>query len=148
MKKQLCSICLILLLLLSGCSIKIKQDSIYIPLQKVTAVELQREYIDEEGKSTYCKKVVDVEKDKETICNLLRELPIVKASTEEPNPIVEMPMIIILRGEKDHHLVLAEDMAFYDQIAYDYTEEGILNEFITLYDNLGYAETEATVEPY
>lgn len=148
MRKPLFSICLILLLLLSGCNIKLQQDSIYIPIQKVTAVELQREYIDEEGKSTYCKKVVDVENDKETICNLLRALPIVKASTEEPNPIVEMPMIIILRGEKDHHLILAEDMAFYDQIAYNYTEKGILDEFITLYDNLGYAETDTTAEPY
>ena len=108
---------------------------------------MQREYIDAEGKSEYCKKSIDQQKDKEMICDMLRELPIVKASTEKPNPIVKMPIIIILRGEMDHHLVLAEDMAFYDQIAYEYTEEGVLKEFITLYDNLGYAETEATVEP-
>lgn len=148
MKKQIISFCLILLLMLSGCSIKLPKDTIYIPLQKVKAVELQREYVDEEGNYTYCKKVIANETDKETICNMLRDLPITKASTEEPNPIVSMPLIVILRGEKDHHLVLSEDMAFYDQIAYDYTEEGILDEFIDLYNNLAYEETAATVEPY
>ncbi len=148
MKKWFVSFLLILLLLLSGCSFKLQQDSIYIPSQKVSAIEIQREYVSEDGTRSYCKKVIDEDSDIESICKRLRVLPIAKASAEEPNPMMKMPLIVILRGKKDHHLVLAEDMAFYDQIAYEYEKDGILEDFIKLYDALDYEETEAKAEPY
>ena len=93
------------------------------------AVEIQMEHRDENGQSTYNKKVIEEEKQKERICERLRNIPIEKAPADQPNPITSTPMIIILRGKKDHHLVLTETMAYYDQIAYEYTEKGVFEKW-------------------
>jgi hypothetical protein len=148
MKKTLIAASLMLLLMLSGCSFKIQKDSIYIPADKVRAVELQKEFLGEDNITTYRKKVVDDEKNKEEICERLRSLPIKKAPNNQPNPISELPMIIILQGEKDHHLILTKEMAYYDKIAYEYTKDGVFEEFLALYDELDYEESVTEPKPY
>jgi len=129
-----------LLLAAGGCSIKVKKDTFSIPMDLVKSVEVQREYFDEQGKAYFCRKLVTGEDDMVKICDIIRTLPVERASKNEPHPITDFPIIVILRGAKDHHLILTENMAYYDRLAYTYKDNKTFEVFKTLYDNLGYAE--------
>ncbi|MBQ8894020.1 MAG: hypothetical protein IJ043_06375 [Clostridia bacterium] len=137
-------ICMTLILVLStGCSLKIQRDVFYLPQEDVESVEIQREYFTEGEETSYfrSKKVAD-QKDMEKICEMIRKLPVIRASSSEPNPITEFSMIIILDGKKEHHLVLTDEMAFYDQIAYEYTKDDTYEMFVELYNSLEYDEVD------
>ena len=67
---------------------------------------------------------------------MIRELPAKKASSEHPNPIEEANIIVILRGQKDHRLILNKKMAFYDQVAYEYTDKNAFDQFLNFYDDI------------
>ena len=136
MKKSLLLICLSLLLLFSGCSIKVQRDTIYIPKDKVESVEIQREYKGENGETYYCKKEISDSDQVEEICDMIRKLPAKKAASDQPNPIEKVSIIVILHGEKDHRLILNESMAFFDQVAYEYKEKGVCERFLSVYDSL------------
>lgn len=146
MKKRLLALCLAAILLgLNACSFKVQDDTIYIPREKVVSVEMQKEYKEEGKESYYCKKELTSSADLDKICSMIRDLPAKKASSEHPNPIEEAKIIVILHGQKDHRLILNEKMAFYDQVAYEYTDKNVLNRFLKFYDEMGYDE--AKTEP-
>lgn len=142
MKKWFAMMLAAMLLLTTGCSFKVERDVFYLPQEEVESVEIQREYFydDEEGGSYFRHKIITGQEDMETICEKIRKLPVRRASSSEPHPITEFSMILIINGKKEHHLILTEEMAFYDQIAYEYTDENTYEEFVTLYNDLGYAE--------
>ena len=135
-------ICLAAVLILtSGCSFKVERDTFYLPQDEVKSVEMQREYHYDDGSGSYFRhKVVTDPTDMELICEAIRKLSVRRASAEEPHPIKEFSIIIIIGGKREHHLILNEDIAFYDQVAYEYKDSGIYKEFLDMYNNLGYAE--------
>lgn len=147
MKKWFLLMLAVVLMLSSGCSFKVERDVFYLPQEEIKSVEIQREYfIDEEAGTTYFRhKLITGQEDMEAVCEMIRKLPVRRASSKEPHPITEFSMIIILGGEKEHHLVLTEEMAFYDQVAYEYTDPETYDRFVALYNDLGYAE--ADTEP-
>lgn len=130
----LCTVAIVLTL--SGCSLKVNDDTIYIPREKVLSAEIQKEYKKGEKDSYYCKKEIKDSADLDKICTLVRKLPAVKASSEHPNPIEEASIIVVLHGKKDHQLILNEKMAFYDQVAYEYTDKDAYEHFLEFYDEL------------
>ena len=135
MKKRLLALCLVAILLcLNACSMKVQDDTFYIPREKVVSVEMQKEYKEDGKDSYYCKKEITSSVDLDKICSMIRDLPAKKASSEHPNPIEEAKIVVILRGQKDHRLILNEKMAFYDQIAYEYTDDDVINRFLKFYD--------------
>jgi hypothetical protein len=142
MKRWLALLLAIVVLTATGCSFKVERDTFYLPQDQVTAVELQMEYKSETGNYYCSKKVTDTE-GLELVCEKIRKLPVRRASSAEPHPMTVFPMIIVISGEKEHHLVLTEEMAFYDQIAYEYTDKSTFKEFITLYNGLEQAEEKA-----
>ena len=148
MKKNIFLICIAMLLLLSGCSIKVQRDTIYIPQGKVESVEIQRKYKGENGDLYFCKKEIKDSDQIERICDLVRELPAEKATSDQPNPIEDVSIIVILHSQKDHRLILNESMAFYDQVAYSYTEKGVCGNFLSLYDDLKYDEVKTEPSYY
>lgn len=92
------------LLLCSGCNFKVQKDSFSIPQEMVKGIEFQREYFNEEGTAYFRRKLVSNQTDIEEICTMIRTLSVERASRNEPHPITDFPLIIILRGDKDHHL--------------------------------------------
>ncbi len=147
MKKRVLIFCAILSLLLSGCSFKVQKDTFYIPEGKVESIEIQREYVKEDGSYYYCKKLAYDKKEVEDLCDKIRCLKAEKASYEQAHPITEYPMIIILKGSKDHKLILTEEVAFFDQIPYVYTKDGVYSDFLKLYDDMDYPEEETKPNP-
>ena len=144
MKRRVLVLAVAVLLLFSGCDFKVDRDTFYLPQEEVKSVELQREYHYEEEQGSYFRhKVVTNQEDLRMICEKIRTLPVRRVSSEEPHPIKEFSMIIIISGKREHHLILNEEIAFYDQIAYEYKDSGVYEEFIELYKNLGYAEEDA-----
>ncbi len=136
MRRILALFLTLILLLLNACSFKVNNDTIYIPREKVVSAEIQKEY-EEEGKEPYyCKKDLTSSSDLNKICSMIRELPAKKASSEHPNPIEEANIIVILHGQKDHRLILNEKMAFYDQVAYEYTDKKAYDRFLKFYDEI------------
>lgn len=147
MKKRILLFCVVLVLILSGCSFKVQQDTFYIPEEKVDSIEIQREYVKEDGSSYFCKKVVSDKEEVEDFCDKIRRLKAEKASYEQAHPITEYPMIIILKGSKDHKLILTEEVAFFDQIPYLYTKDGVYSDFLKLYEGIEYPEEETKPNP-
>ncbi len=144
MKRRVLVLAVAVLLLFSGCNFKVDRDTFYLPQEDVKSVELQREYHYEEDQGSYFRhKVVTNQEDLRMICEKIRTLPVRRVSSEGPHPIKEFSMIIIISGKREHHLILNEEIAFYDQIAYEYKDSGVYEEFIELYNNLGYAEEDA-----
>ena len=123
----------------SGCSLKVQRDVFYLPQDEVEQVIIQREYAEEDG-VIYRQKTIDETNDLESICEKIRKLPVRRASSKEPHPIIEFPLIIIINGQKEHHLILTEEMAFYDQIAYEYTDNDTYERFLELYADLNCLE--------
>ncbi|PWM38036.1 MAG: hypothetical protein DBX52_07975 [Clostridiales bacterium] len=148
MKKWTAIFMAAVLLLCSGCNFKVQKDSFSIPQEMVKGIEFQREYFNEEGTAYFRRKLVSNQTDIEEICTMIRTLSVERASRNEPHPITDFPLIIILRGDKDHHLILTEDMAFYDQIPYVYKDKKIFETFKTLYDNLDYEEEDTEPERF
>ncbi len=143
MKKWIAAALAVMLLFTSGCSFKIDRDMFYLPQDQVESVEIQREYhYDDDSGSYFRHKVVTVPSDMQVICEEIRKLPVYRASNDKPHPIVDFSMIIIIGGEREHHVILNEDIMFYDQIAYEYSKEGVYQKFVDLYNNLGYAEVD------
>ncbi len=141
MKKWLAAALAAILVLTSGCSFKVDRDTFYLPQEQVESVEIQREYHYEDEPGSYFRhKVITDSADMQLICEEIRNLPVYRAGSDEPHPITEFSMIIIIGGEREHHVILNEDILFYDQIAYEYKEEGVHQKFVDLYNNLGYAE--------
>ncbi len=137
MRKRILALFLtVILLLLNACSFKVNNDTIYIPRDKVVSAEIQKEYKEEEKEPYYCKKEIKDSADLDKICTLVRKLPAVKASSEHPNPIEEASIIVVLHGKKDHQLILNEKMAFYDQVAYEYTDKDAYEQFLEFYNEL------------
>ncbi len=144
MKKWLLILTAVIMLFSAGCSFKVEKNTFYLPQDEVKGVEIQREYFGKEDTASYFRsKVLTEQKDLEKVCEMVRKLPVVRASSAEPNPITEFSMIIVITGERDHHLILTDEMAFYDQIAYEYSKPGVYEEFLKYYNNLGYAEEDA-----
>ncbi len=137
----------VVLLLMSGCSFKVKNDTIHIPEKLVSTIEMQREYVGEDGTVFYRAKVVNSMEDVEKICHKIRKLPAVKVPAGEPAAITSTPLIIILHSEVEHRLILNEEFAFYDQMAYNYTKDGTFEKFLELYDNLAYEENDTEAKP-
>jgi hypothetical protein len=135
MRRVLAFGCVLLLLLMGGCSFRVQKDTIYIPQGKVESIEFQKQF--EDG---YHKKTVVSEKEIEEICAKIRKIPAQKAGNGEPHPITERPMVIILHGAKDHTLILAKDAMFYDEIAYKYTDTTVYGQFESLYKELKISE--------
>ncbi len=141
MKKWMLICLAAVLVLTAGCSIKVERDTFYLPQNEVESVELQREYLYEDEDGSYFRhKVVTNPEDMEMVCEAIRKLDVRRASAEEPHPITEFSMIIIIGGKREHHLILTEELAFYDQVAYEYEDPGVYQDFVNLYNNLGYAE--------
>ncbi|MBR4086969.1 MAG: hypothetical protein IKK30_03830 [Clostridia bacterium] len=137
MRKRILALFLaVILLLLTACSFKVNNDTIYIPREKVVSAEIQKEYKEEGKDPYYCKKDLTSTADLDKICSMIRELPAKKASSEHPNPIEEANIIVILRGQKDHRLNLNKKMAFYDQVAYEYTDKNAFDQFLNFYDDI------------
>lgn len=143
MKRLFLLIAAAVLALTSGCSFKVDRDTFFLPQDEVESVEIQREYQKEDQKGTYfVHKVVTEKADMERICSMIRELPVRRISTMTPQPITEFSMIIIIGGKREHHLILNEEIAFYDQVPYEYEKKGTYQKFVDLYDALGYQEEE------
>lgn len=133
---------MVAVLLLSGCNFKVEKNTFYVNRKKIESIEIQREYFDEEGKSYFrCKKVTDPS-DLDTLCRLIRTLPVERASEKEAHPIDAFSLIILLEGSTDHHLVMSEKMVYYDQMAYDYSKKGVFSDFKKRYDKLKYEEVD------
>ncbi len=147
MKKALCLCLTVMLFLMSSCSFKVKNDTIHIPEKMVSTIELQREYVSEDGTVFYRSKVVNSMEDVEKICNRIRSLPAEKVPAGEAAAIHSTPLIIILYSEIEHRLILNEEMAFFDQMAYNYTKSGTFEKFLELYDNLAYEENDTEAKP-
>lgn len=147
MKKYMLFLCIAVLLLASACSLKVERNVFYLPEGSVETIEVQREYIAEDtGYACYKSKKVTDEAEVEKLCEQIRKLPARRASSSEPHPMTEFSLIFILEGEtKRHHLVLTEEMAFYDQIAYEYTDKEAFSDFVKIYAALDYEE--ADTEP-
>lgn len=149
MKKRVLAICLAAVLLcLSACSIKVNNDTIYIPRDKVISAEIQKEYKEDGKDSYYCKKEISDASQLDKICSMIREIPAKKASSEHPNPIEEASIIVVLYGQKNHRLILNEKMAFYDQVAYEYTDKDAFNRFLEFYDELDLDEVKTKPSYY
>ena len=143
MKKYLAALMVLILLLASGCDFKVDRDRFYLPQEQVESVEIQREYHKEDEVGTYFRhKVLTKEADREKVCDMIRDLAVHRASLDEPHPITEFSIIIIIGGEREHHVILNEDIMYYDQIAYQYSKDGIFQKFVELYNGLDYAETD------
>lgn len=143
MKKLLILLSVAVMLFASACSLKVERDVFHIPEGSVEALELQREYIAEDtGYAYYKSKKITDEADVERICEKVRKLPVRRASSSEPHPMTEFSLIVIMEGNKRHHLVLTEKMAFYDQIAYEYTDKQAFSDFVKLYNGLSCEEKE------
>lgn len=142
MKKWMCAALALVLLLTSGCSFKVKKDTFTVPLDKITEIEIQRGIENEEGKTVFYGKVITEEADREKVCEMIRTLPVKRANRDEPHPITNFTMIIVLRGEKTHRLILSEEMAYYDQLAYEYGNDKIYSSFLELYDIMDYSAKE------
>ena len=142
MKKRLFLCLAAVLLMASGCNFKVQHNTFYLPQEQVESVEIQREYFYDDGTddSYFRHKVVTAQEDIEQISEMIRTLDVRRASSSEPHPITAFSIIIIIGGEKEHHLILDEDIAFYDQVAYEYTNDQVYQTFLDLYNNLGYAE--------
>ena len=147
MKKRILLFCAVFALILSGCSFKVQQDTFYIPEEKVEAIEFQKRYVKDDGSFYYCQKTVAEREEIEELCDEIRHLDAKKASYEQAYPIKEYPIIVILKGAKDHKLILTEDVAFYDQIPYLYTKENVYLDFLKLYDGIDYPEEETKPNP-
>ncbi len=148
MKKWSLLIIAVVLLLSSGCSIfRVKNPTFNIPRESVQSIEIQREY-KEDGKTDFRSKKVTEAEDVEILWEKLRFIELKRAKNDEPHAIERYPLIIILRGKKDHHLILDEKMAFYDQVAYEYTDSGVYEAFNNLYSELDYPEAKAEAEPF
>lgn len=143
MKRILPFFLVAVLLLTGGCNFKVEKNTFNVDRDKVDSIEIQREYIEGE-KSTYrCKKIIDPA-DLDLLCQKIRTLPVVRATNKEAHPVDSFSLIILIQGSTEHHLVLSEKMAYYDQLAYEYTDN-IYDEFVELYENFGYEEE--AVEP-
>lgn len=146
--KKFFSICLIIaLLMLNGCSFKVKQDTFSIPENTVSSIEIQKEYTTEDGQTFYRCKVVDGIEDVEKICEMIRTLPAEKVPAGEQTAIRSTPLIIIMRSEIEHRLILNEERAFYNQMAYNYLDSDTFEDFMDLYDNLAYEESDTEAKP-
>lgn len=145
MKKYLLLLLVAVMLLTGGCNFKVEKDTFNIDRDKVDLIEIQREYTDKDGKITYrCKKITDPA-DLDTMCDFVRTLSVKRASNDKAHPVDAFSFIILVQGSIKHHLVMSEKMAYYDQIAYEYTDEDVYEEIKELYDNLGYEEED--IEP-
>lgn len=143
MKRWFLLIAAAVLVLTSGCSFKVDRDNFFLPQDEVKSVEIQREYQKEGQSGTYfVHKVVEDEADLERICGMIRELPVRRISTETPRPITEFSMIIIIGGKREHHVILNEDIAFYDQVPYEYEKKGTYQKFVDFYEGLDCQEEE------
>ncbi len=147
-KRVLALFLIVILLLLNACSLKVQNDTIYIPREKVMSAEIQKEYKEEGKDPYYCKKDLTSSSDLDKICSMIRDLPAKKASSEHPNPIEEAKIIVILHGQKDHRLILNEKMAFYDQVAYEYTDKDTFNRFLKFYDGIDCDESKTEPSYY
>lgn len=149
MKKVFLTLCSIALVLtMCSCSFKVMDDTIYIPREKVTSAAIQLEYKEEGKDSYYCQKEITDSADLDEICAMIRKLPATKASSEHPNPIEEATIIVILRGQKEHRLIMNEQMAFFDQVAYEYTKDNAFERFLDFYNSIGYPEEKAEPSYY
>lgn len=140
MKKRIVALLIVMLIVLSGCSFTVETDALYIPEGKVETIEFKKENKNEDGTSYYCQKTVTDQEDVEACCEAFRKLSIKKAEFNEPHPITEQPLVITLRGAKDHCLILTSQMAYYDEIAYVYQEDDVYESVIALYSKLSYKE--------
>lgn len=147
MKKRILLFCAVLVLILSGCSFKVRQNTFYIPEEKVESIVFQKKYVKDDGSFYYCQKLVAEREEIEEFCDKIRYLDAKKASYENAYPIKEYPVIIILKGAKDHKLILTEEVAFFDQIPYVYTKDGVYSDFLKLYDDMDYPEEETKPNP-
>lgn len=143
MKRVFLLVAAAMLMLTSGCSFKVDRDTFFLPQDEVKSVEIQREYQKEDQSGTYfCHKIVEDEADMDRICRMIRELPVRRISTETPQPITEFSMIIIIGGKREHHVILNEDIAFYDQVPYEYEKKGTYQKFVDFYEALDCQEEE------
>ena len=141
MKKWFAILMVSVVLLVSGCNFKVDRDTFYLPQDQVESVEIQREYHYEDEPGSYFRhKVLTDSEDMALLCEKIRDLPVYRANSENPHPITDFSMIIIIGGKREHHIILNENVMFYDQVAYEYSEKGVYQEFVDFYNNLGYAE--------
>lgn len=141
--KKICLFFSVLFVVISafGCDLKIERDVFYLPQDEIESIEIQREYFHEEdGTSYFQSKKITEKSDLKEIGEKIRKLPVKRASSGEPHPITDFSLIILIKGKREHHLILTEKMAFYDQIAYEYNDSDTYNDFIKLYNDLEYSE--------
>ena len=134
------------LLLISGCNIRVEQDTFYVPSEKVKTVEIQKEYYNEDGTTYYRKKTIKSAEDLEEICEMVRKLPAVRVPNNETPTIENFALVVIMRGEADHYLILNDEMGFYDRLAYKYTASGVYESFETFYSELSAEEVDTELE--
>jgi len=146
MKRTLLAILICFALFLTGCNMHVENDTFNIPSDKVEFIEFQKEYIDDEGNSTYRKKVLKTGEKFEQLCEMVRKLDVVRVSNEETPAIDGFPMVIAFKGDKSHYLVINEYVVFYDTLAYVYTDSEIYDSFEKFYSDLNVKEVETTLE--
>lgn len=146
MKKMIALMSALLMLLLSGCSVQVDSKTFRIPAEKIDTIEVQREYIDDDGKTTYRKKVIENKATIEELCEMVNELDVTRVANEETPTIVGFPLVVIFRGEKDHYLIVNKHVVFYDSLAYLYTDSDIYDSFLDYYSELSEKEVDTVLE--
>lgn len=137
-----------LLLLSNGCAFKVKNKSFSINVDAVTSITFQKKYENEEGTAYYQEKVVTDQKNIRSICKKIQNMPLTRADSSVPQPIKEVSYVVIIKSETKHHLILNEEKAFYDQVAYEYVSDKTYREFAKLYESLNSEEKEAPADLY
>ena len=146
MKKIIALMSALLMLFLSGCSVQVDSKTFRIPAEKIDTIEVQREYIDDDGKTTYRKKVIENKATIEELCEMVNELDVTRVANEETPTIVGFPLVVIFRGEKDHYLIVNKHVVFYDSLAYLYTDSDIYDSFLDYYSELSEKEVDTVLE--
>ncbi len=148
MRRLFACVLAVVLVTSSGCSFEVQKDTFNIPSEMVGSIELQKEYKNDKDESYFLSKVVDERADIEEICEMIKSLPVARASSEEPNPIRTINLIVIIKGEKEHRLIVNQDLVFYDKVAYNYKNADTFDSLMNLYDRLEYTENETEAKPF
>lgn len=146
MKKLISFSLVFILFLLNGCSIEVDEPTFYLPTEKVTAVEIQKEYYNEDGTTYYRKKIIKGDEQKDEICEMVRQFDGVRFANSETPVIDNFALVVILRGKTDHYLILNKEKGFYDGKAYKYTASDVYESFNAFYSKLAVDEVDTELE--
>ncbi len=136
------TILLIFIMLCVLCSCTNSEFSDITPLpDAVESIVFQRTNVDKDGNYTYFEKTIV---EKEQIESFLNKIDSLRLVSIEPIKFSSVDYLIIFQGGGTHKLVVCEDLAVYDGLAYKINKGDLSEKIFELYTSLSEEEKQTT----